>query len=207
MKTRSRSNSVRNNDPANLKSQDKQRLRNAVLSSAAVLCLCAVSFTLWKQREAVTEAMKHVTVDFEYDESLGRLQFVSNMLPESTMVFLENNDAEDMMVFSPASADIKHVWNENEPWIEYDQVFGSVHACSTGEVMTVLRNHDDRYTVRMRHDDGYESLYSGLSDVRVSQFDLLPAGTPIGTADESASFELRKNGLSIDPPFDEESEP
>ena len=180
--------------------QKKRRLRNIALSTAAVFCLGIGAVNLATDREKAEQVMAHITADFEYDETLGRLQFVSNILPESAMVFLESNDEDMMAVFAPSTAEIIHAWNQAEPWLEYDDS-GAVMACSDGEVMTVVQNRNDEYTVRILHENGYESVYSGLVDVSASAFDQVHAGEQIGQAGNGIAFELRKDGLSVMPEF------
>ena len=179
--------------------QKKRRLRNIAISIAAAFCLGIGAFNLASDHEKAAQVMSHVTTDFEYDDTLGRLQFVSNILPDSAMVFLESQDTE-LCVFAPTSAEITHAWNQEEPWIEFD-TSNDVKACCDGEVMTVVRNRNDSYTVRVLHDAGYESVYSGLSEVNVAQFDRVIVGDQIGSSEEGPAFELRKDGMSVHPQF------
>ena len=55
--------------------------------------------------------------------------------------------------------------------------------------------------MRILHDGGYESVYSGLNTVAVSESSEVAAGQVIGTAAGFAAFELRKDGLSVLPVF------
>lgn len=180
--------------------QKKRRLRNIAISTAAVFCLGIGAVNLATDGKKAEQVMAHITTDFEYDETLGRLQFVSNILPDSAMVFLESNDDEVMTVFAPSTAEIVHAWNQAEPWLEYSDS-GVVTACSDGEIMTVVQNRDDEYTVRILHDNGYESVYSGLDDVSAAAFDHISAGEQIGLSGKALAFELRKDGLSVMPDF------
>lgn len=166
--------------------------------AAAVCCLGIGAYAAVREG-SVSAVMSHLTAGFEYDETLGRLQFVRNVLPESAMVFLEGVDAEPEFL-QPASGEVLHVWSEAEPWLEYG-CFGEVSACMDGEVMTVVRNHNDAYTVRVMHENGYESLYSGLTGVSLRESDIVVTGQRIGDAGGDAAFELRKDGMSVQPVF------
>lgn len=179
--------------------QKKRRLRNMAISMAAVFCLGIGGVNLVADREKSAQVMAHISADFEYDDTLGRLQFVSNILPDSAMVFLEKHD-DNIAVFAPADGMVIHAWIQSEPWIEYNHT-GTVSSCSDGDVMTVIHNRDGEYTVRVLHDQGYESIYSGLNEVSVAQFDQVLAGQQIGASKNLAAFELRKDGLSIMPQF------
>ena len=80
---------------------------------------------------------------------------------------------------------------------------GGIKACSDGEVMTVIKNREGEYTVRLMHADGYESIYSGLSDVQLAENDRVIAGEKLGVSKGTAAFELRQDGMSVLPLFDD----
>jgi len=177
----------------------KRLHRPTPLFAAAFLCLCAGGAALALNGNGTKAVMSHLTAGFEYDETLGRLQFVSNILPESAMVFLtQEQDADE--VVRPVSAQAEHAWSQSEPWLEY-ACSGDVMACREGEVMTVVRNRKDEYTVRVLHSGGYESVYSGLCEVSVGEDEHVSAGQKLGAADGFAAFELRRDGLSVNPVF------
>lgn len=168
----------------------------AVSLSLGLYVLFAVS-----QPKETAAVMSHFATGFEYDETLGKLQLVSNMLPESAMVFL-HTDAAAIECFSPVQAQITHTWTQDEPWFEYASI-GDVAACQAGEIMTIVKNSADSHTMRILHDNGYESVYSGLHNVYVNEHELVSAGQVIGTSAGQAAFELRKDGLSVLPVFSE----
>ena len=171
----------------------------AALTAAAFLCALTGAALTPAGREAGQALVSRVSGGFEYDETLGRLQFVSHVLPESAMVFLTSTGGSTA-VTAPVSASAEHAWSEDEPWLEY-ACSGCVSACLGGEVMTVVRNRANAYTVRLLHEDGYESVYSGLCSVAVAEGDSISAGQTIGQTDGLAAFELRRDGLSIQPVF------
>jgi len=173
-------------------------LRNTGIFAAVSLCIGAGTYMLSNHSGDSQSVMSHLTAGFQYDENLGRLQFVSNILPESAMVFLNSDQETDILL--PTSAEIIHSWSNEEPWIEY-ACSGNVTACNQGEIMTVVKNRQNEYTVRALHENGYESIYSGLSTVYVNEMDHVKAGQQIGTADGITGFELRKEGLSVLPVF------
>ena len=181
------------------KLRKKMPKRAAALTAAAFLCALTGAAMTSAGREAGKALVSHVSGGFEYDETLGRLQFVSHVLPESAMVFLTST-GEEPAIAAPVSASAEHAWSEQEPWLEY-ACSGSVSACLGGEVMTIVRNRADAYTVRLLHEDGYESVYSGLCSIDVAEGDTIAAGQTIGQTDGFAAFELRRDGLSIQPVF------
>lgn len=183
------------------KHTSKQLLRNTAFFAAVSACLGVCAWMTVSQPKETQSVMSHLTTGFEYDDSIGRLQFVSNILPESAMVFL-NADSSISGLIRPSDASITHVWSEEEPWLEY-ACTGDIAACQAGEVVTIVANRQGESTVRMIHENGYESIYSGLSSISVSEYDHLEAGMLIGAASGTAAFELRKDGLSVLPVFSE----
>lgn len=185
--------------PVKKKIRRKRLLRNTSVFAAVSLCLGAGALLALRSPERVQSVMSHVTAGFEYDDTLGRLQFVSNILPESAMVFLSGSEVAQKLSV-PTSAKVSHAWTQEEPWLEYACI-GDVRACQDGEVMTIVKNRQDAYTVRVLHENGYESIYSGLSAVGLREQDAVAAGEQIGTAAGFTAFELRKDGLSVLPVF------
>ena len=173
----------------------KKQLRNMTFSAAAFLCLGLVVTGSMMGEDSIS-----VTTEFEYDDTLGRLQFVSSMLPESAMVFMQDASETAAFLRPAAEAEETHGWSSQEPWVEYT-CFGAMRACEDATVMNVVRNREQAYTVRLMHDGGYESVYSGLFDVDVQEGDSLVAGETVGYADGMASFELRQDGMSVRPVF------
>lgn len=181
------------------KTDTKWLLRNASISAAVLLCLFAVGGALGGRNRISQAVMSHVTTDFEIDDSLGRLQFVSSILPESAMVFLQSAD-QAVTVSAPVRSQETHAWTQEEPWLEY-VCTGVVTACSEGDVMTIVQNREGEYTVRLRHENGFESIYSGMSEVNLREGDHVLCGDQVGWTDGFSAFELRQDGLSVQPVF------
>ena len=181
------------------KTDTKRLLRNASISAAVLLCLFAVGGALGGSSRISQAVMSHVKTDFEIDDSLGRLQFVSSILPESAMVFLQGAD-QVVTVSAPVRSQETHAWTQEEPWLEY-VCTGVVTACSEGDVMTIVQNREGEYTVRLRHENGFESIYSGMSEVNLREGDHVLCGDQVGWTDGFSAFELRQDGLSVQPVF------
>ena len=175
-------------------------LRNTSFFAAGFLCLGVCAWIASNQPQKAEAVMNHLSSGFEYDETLGRLQLVSNMLPESAMVFMDMPSNTDFQ--APVQAQLTHTWSEREPWLEY-ACSGDITACADGEVMTIVKNHAGTYTMRILHDQGYESIYSGLQTVLSHEHDVIAAGQAIGVSVDNAAFELRKDGISVLPAFSE----
>lgn len=174
-------------------------LRTPAIFAAVSLFTIIGGWITMSTPDAVQTVMSHVTAGFEYDDTLGRLQFVSNILPESAMVFLQHGTQQPLHTVTGELIAI-HPWTSDEPWLEY-ACTGDIFACQDGEVITVVQNHEKDYTVRVLHENGYESIYSGLNAVQIHENDSVIAGQPIGTSAGKAAFEWREGGVSIQPVF------
>ena len=194
MRTKTLENWTVKRKHTNTKKRPKIYQGVAVAAGILLVGACAIS------SPASVQVMNRIDSGFDYDETLGRLQYVSNILPESAMVFLSSGGDEEGFI-SPSHAEIVHAWSQNEPWLEFAGN-SDVFSCSPGEVMAVIKNGENRYTVRLRHENGYESVYSGLSDISVWERETIAAGECMGIAVSGAAFELRKDGLSILPIFE-----
>jgi len=183
------------------KHTDKRLLRNMAFFAAVSLCLGLYAWFSVADPQKTEAVMSRISTGFEYDETLGRLQLVNNMLPASAMVFL-NNDASTQEFQAPVQLQASHDWTQQEPWFEYACV-GDVTACQNGEIITIVKNNAGSHTVRILHADGYESIYSGLQAVHVGEHDTIVKGQSIGTSAGNAAFELRRDGVSVLPVFSE----
>ena len=180
---------------------DKRLLRKSIPLAAAFFCLGIAAVTAKIHGEDIQSVFEPVTAQFDYDDTLGRLQFVSKILPESAMVFLTGSD-EIITCASLWEQEVLETptWSESEPWLEFRET-GNINSCLAGEVMSVVKNRKNEYTVRILHKNGYESVYSGLKQMLVSEGEEVVSGQAIGCTEGFAAFELRKDGLSIMPVF------
>ncbi len=172
-------------------------LRDCALCTAAVLCVLAVGNINQPWARSVSSTVRSA-VTMDLDESLGRLQFVRNILPESALVFW--NVGQELPKYQqPATGRVVHTWKQSEPWLQYACEAQSVVAADAGEVMAITQSDDQAYMVRIRHADGMETLYGDLAACIVREGEGLQAGQVIGTVDSSLFFEVRRDGKSLNP--------
>lgn len=85
-----------------------------------------------------------------------------------------------------------------------------VKACAGGRVMKVWKDNEMGLTVVIRHEDGYESVYAGLSSADyVRDGDMVAQGQTIGhvgngvleesDAEPHLHFEIHRDGKAVDP--------
>jgi hypothetical protein len=172
--------------------------RNVAVAAALLLCVVAVRNAALPDTKGVFAAIQD-SITMNLDESLGKLTFVSNLLPESALVFWDSN--KTVQVTAPVHGDIIHVYNEEEPYIALLGVSTDVRVAADGEVMNIAHGDGEERVVRIRHDNGLETLYGNLLDCYVAEGDRVYEGDIIGDTAEKQPvyFEVRRNGRSIDP--------
>jgi Membrane-bound metallopeptidase len=174
---------------------------NIVTATAVLLCVTVLRAANDHPRaQSVFRAVQD-SVRLNLDEGLGKLSFVSNLLPETALVFWDSNTSTQIL--APVEGDIIHVWNADEPYISMKSSINQVRCVMDGEVMSVSHGNDEELIVRVRHNNNFESIYGNLKTIffqegdAVYQEDLI--GEMIGGKD--VIFELRRDGRSVDPTY------
>ena len=70
----------------------KQLPKVATIAAAVSLCIGTVVYAV--QTEETRAVLSHLTAGFEYDETLGRLQYVANILPDTRLQVAEHEVAD-----------------------------------------------------------------------------------------------------------------
>lgn len=172
--------------------------RNVAVAAALLLCAVAIRNAALPDAQGAFDAIQQ-GVTLNLDETLGKLTFVSSLLPESALVFL--NTSPVLEVSAPVNGNVVHAWSANEPYIGLKGISRDVRAAADGEVMAVAHGDNEEKIIRIRHSDGMETIYYNLETSLVSEGDPVYEGDVIGqTADQQpVYFELRRDGRSIDP--------
>ncbi|MBR1585295.1 MAG: M23 family metallopeptidase [Clostridia bacterium] len=186
-----------------LKTEEKphfgERLaRNMALAGMVLLAVTAVRNAELPSGETVLTAVQQMTTP-NWDESLGKISFVSNLFPESVAVFFDTGVSESLT--APCAAAVSHMFSAEEPYIGYQAAGQKVYAVSDGQVMSIAHGMNEERIIRLRHDDGIESLYYNLSETAVREGDSVTASTCLGVALPGAepAVEVRRAGRAIDP--------
>lgn len=172
--------------------------RNLALTSMLALTIAAVHNAALPSGQTLLAAVQEM-IDPAWDESLGKIRFVSNWFPETVAVFFES-DPQTAFI-APCFGGISHAWSEAEPYVGYVSSDQSVYAAAEGQVMSVAHGMNEERIVRVRHDDGLETLYYNLASVSVREGDRVTASTCLGQRlpREDALIEVRRAGRAIDP--------
>ena len=172
--------------------------RNFAFAGILTMSVVAVRNAQLPTGKTVLTAVQEM-IDANWDSSLGKISFVSNLLPESMAVFFETDLHTELT--APCFGQVLHPWSEQEPYLGYSAENGGVYAVSAGQVMSVAHGLDEEKVVRVRHENGLESLYYNLGSVSVREGDEVTAQTCLGTAlaGQQALVEVRRAGRAINP--------
>lgn len=174
-------------------------LRNSALACAMLLGVLALGNVdqPWA-RKASDTVENALTMRIDLDESIGALEFVRNVMPESALVFM--NLSGRTALDRPVDGPVAHAWSNLQPWVMFNcGTNTSVRAISEGTVTAVSPLSEGKYGVLVDHGDGVESVYAQLAEVNVSSGDAVERGQSIGTGSDALYFEYRRNGESLDP--------
>ena len=183
---------------AHLSFQDRL-LRNSALACAVLLGILALGNVNapWatKAADGIRQAL---TMEIDLDESLGQMQFVQKLMPESALVFFNLNGGSEFA--APVQGSLTHHYDALQPWLMYACDVGSdVCAPADGVVSAVSALSDGSWGVLIDHGSGRESVMAGLKEVSLQAGDDAAKGECIGKSGESLYFELREMGSAADP--------
>lgn len=178
-------------------------LRNTAVACALLLTVLSLNNIdqPWSQKltEGVRQAM---TMRIDWDETLGRLSFVRSLVPETALVFLNLGQRADLN--KPVDGEITHEYTEQQPWLEYRCSSAEQVICAADGVVTAAgQGAGSEWIILVQSEDGLETVYGYLADVYVKSGQEVKAGQQLGATAERAEsrlyFEVRENGVSIDP--------
>lgn len=178
--------------------QADKLIRNLAVAGGLLLVVVAVKNAGIPETQSVFSALQ-ASVNADWDESVGKLSFVSALLPEGLQEVW--NAQDNVAVYAPMVGQTVKTWTAQEPYIEVAGSVTDVRAVADGEIMSVAHGMDEERIVRIRHDDGTESVYGNLLACYREVGDRVLTGDIFARVpeDEPLAFELRKNGRSIDP--------
>lgn len=174
-------------------------MRNSAVACAVLLgVLAAGNIDRPWARKASESVERALTMHIDLDESIGALQFVKDIMPESALVFM--NISGDTALARPVDGAVAHDWSNLQPWLMFRCEDGAeVRAAAQGTVTAVSPMREGRFGVLVDHGEGIETVYACLVDTAVETGDAVSRGQVLGTADDGMYFEYRSAGEAIDP--------
>ena len=179
--------------------QSDRLLRNSAYACALLLGILALGNVNQPWAKKASDSVEQaLTMRIDLDESIGALQFVRNLMPESALVFM--NLSGKSALARPVNGPLSHAWTELQPWLMFNcGAEAEVGAADAGTVTAVSPMSEGLYGVLVDHGEGVETLYARLSEALVRPGDAVSRGQALGRAGDSVYFEYRKNGESADP--------
>lgn len=178
-------------------------LRNSAIACSLLLVVLALNNVdqPWTQ-QAADGVKRVVTMRVDLDETLGRLSFVRELVPEAALVFW--NMGGESVAVEPVDGALIHEFDVQQPWLEYRCTGAqNVKAVKDGQVTAVGQGASDDWTVLIDHVGGEQTVYAYLDQALVKVGQQVIAGEVIGsTAPEEDSrlyFEYRVNGVAQNP--------
>ncbi len=173
--------------------------RNVALAGMLILAVTAVRNAKLPTGQTVLTYVQAMIED-NWDESIGKISFVSNLLPETVAVFFDTSAAPALTV-PCLGASLTHAWSEGEPYLGYTAEDQRVYAALEGQVMSVAHGPGEEKILRIRHDNGLETLYYNLASLRVEEGEQVTKDTCLGEKlpASQAVVEVRRAGRAIDP--------
>lgn len=171
--------------------------RNTAFLMLLLVCLASIHNQQLPDGRTVLTAVQS-TVHQEWDDSLGKITFVDHMVPQTLAVFFQAEESHSLSL--PCSGPLIHAWEIHAPYVSFESS-GHALAVASGEVMSLSHDSADQLSLRIRHEDGLESVYYHLASTPLREGDAVKSGDVIGTVQSGHHLvlDVRKNGLSIDP--------
>ncbi len=182
------------------KPRENALLKNLAVASALVLCAVALRTGAFPSaKDASDVVLTAATDDSLLDDDLGKLSFVSALFPEAVLVFSQQSSAALELPVSAGT--VIHAWSKAEPYMSWQTNSMQVKSAADGEVIGVYHGNGDECLVQVMGHDGLSCLYGNLESVVVSTGDAVSRGDVLGVLlpGEDAVFEVRRDGMSIDP--------
>ena len=150
-----------------------------------------------------------ITEDMDIDETLGKLKFVANYIPDSIAVFGQNiGQTEEITPFFSIPAEGKVVGQFGSGNTGIDIVGtknNNVYSVADGQVMSIGADKNGGQYIKIDHGNDIITLYEGCSQIDVNIGDRVIKGNKIGTMGEGPSggyalhFEAWVNNKPVDP--------
>lgn len=175
-------------------------LRNSAIACALLLAMLAARNidTPWT-RAAVEGVERALTMKIDLDESLGRLSFVRDLMPESMLVFFDLSSESELAL--PVDGEMDKSFDEQQPWVEFACEPGAtVVAAEAGTVVATTQLSGGGWGVMIEHDNGLESVCAYLLEPNVQAGERVERGQEIASSEAGrVYFEVRRDGNLIDP--------
>lgn len=185
--------------PARKLGVGERLLRSTAIACALLLGILALKNidTPWS-RAAVNGLESALTMRIDPDHSLGKLDFVKNIMPETSLVFFNISGSAPA---KPVSGSIDHKFSQAQPWITYSCDDRSEVRCTmAGTISAVSQLSGGDWCVLVDHGKGVETMYAFMGEPEVVSGDNVQRGARLGEVQgDTLYYEMRRDGSSVEP--------
>ena len=185
-------------------------LRKMLVAAAIIIIVIVLKSIDTEFTQSVVGYIRDsITEDMDIDETLGKLKFVANYIPDSIAVFGQNiGQTEEITPFFSIPAEGKVVGQFGSGNTGIDIVGtknNSIYAVADGQVMSIGADKNGGQYIKIDHGNDIITLYEGCSKIDVNIGDRVIKGDKIGTMGEGPSggyalhFEAWVNNKPVDP--------
>lgn len=178
-------------------------MRNTSIACALILAVMAMRAIDTPFTNRVTSALSGaLSTDLNLDESVGKLSFVENLMPDSALVFFHMGGKNAPL--EPVAGSVSHEWTKEQPWTEYiTENSAKIVSLIDGTVSAASPSTNGDWTVLITRTDGSQLVYAFLSDCAVRIGQTVSRGDIVGSAgtDEGARLymEYRVDSEPVNP--------
>lgn len=147
-----------------------------------------------------------ITNDIDIDETLGKLKFVSNYLPDAKAVFGQQSDDIQPFFTVPAEGKVVKPFEQDNLGIDISGTKNdNVYAVADGLVMAAGEDGRGGKFLKINHGNDIITLYEGCFQILANIGDKVTKGERIGTMGENPSggyglrFEAMVDNKPVDP--------
>ena len=185
-------------------------LRKMLVAAAIIIIVIVLKSIDTEFTQSVVGYIRDsITEDMDIDETLGKLKFVANYIPDSIAVFGQNiGQTEEITPFFSIPAEGKVVGQFGSGNTGIDIVGtknNNVYSVADGQVMSIGADKNGGQYIKIDHGNDIITLYEGCSQIDVNIGDRVIKGNKIGTMGEGPSggyalhFEAWVNNKPVDP--------
>ena len=185
-------------------------LRKMLVAAAIIIIVIVLKSIDTEFTQSVVGYIRDsITEDMDIDETLGKLKFVANYIPDSIAVFGQNiGQTEEITPFFSIPAEGKVVGQFGSGNTGIDIVGtknNNVYSVADGQVMSIGADKNGGQYIKIDHGNAIITMYEGCSKIDVNIGDRVIKGDKIGTMGEGPSggyalhFEAWVNNKPVDP--------
>lgn len=201
---------ARSGDTSAAQEDSQPRWINRLIWQSAMCMVILLTVMLFKQvnvpiiQSAVNGIRVAVTTPADFDDTLGQLKYVQNLLPQAAEVFFPSSGLRGMVLSPPVSGRILQGYEKGiSDALSIDAGTGMpVYSVAQGTVLDLGPSVEWGNYLRLDHGNGAVSVYGNIIGAQgIEPGSTVESAQPIGTVGDSGvlHYELQIEGYAVDP--------